>query len=109
MDDNNVIQFPKSEDVLEAEKQSDFFFVMAVYFDQNFKDLFKEQTSKLPEYIALLTLSEIVMYHMQEGNAYIKEDGGFLQLAMIEGLHEELSNGMKDLSILDERTEHDLH
>lgn len=109
MSDDNVIQFPKSEDVKEAEEQSDLFFVMAVYFDQNFKELFEEHNSKLPEYIALLTLTEIIMYHMNEGNAYIKEDDGFLQLAMAKGLHEELTDGMKELSILDERTEHDIH
>jgi hypothetical protein len=32
-----------------------------------------------------------------------------LQLAMAEGLHEELIEGMKELSILDEREEHDIH
>jgi hypothetical protein len=109
MSDDNVIEFPKSEEVKDAEEQSDLFFVMAVYFDQNFKKLFEEHDSKLPEYIALLTLTEIVMYHIQEGYAYIKDDDGMLQLAMAEGLHEEIIEGMKELSILDERTENDIH
>jgi hypothetical protein len=83
---------------------------MSVYFDQNFKQLFSEHRSKLPEYIALLTLTEIVMYHIAEGHAYIQDtDDGMLQLAMAQGLHEEISDGMKELAVLDERTEHDIH
>lgn len=109
MSDDNVIQFPVSQESLEAEAQSDFFFVMSVYFDQNFRDLFIEHSSKLPEYIALLTLTEIVMYHIHEGNAYINDNEGLLQLSMAEGLHEELTEGMKEIAILDERKEHDIH
>lgn len=112
MSDDNVIKFPVSPEQQEADERADFFFVMSVYFAQNFMELFKDNPSPLPMLISLLTLTEVVDYHIQEGNAFIKDnDGPILQLAMIEGLHEELSEGMAELAAHhnEERTENDIH
>ena len=111
MSDDNVIQFPNKIDP-EAEAKADFFYVMAVYFVQNFKDLFKDNTSELPLYIAFLTLTEVMDYHIAEGDAYIKEDAktDMIQLAMREGLHDLLLKDMKELAAeYDERKENDIH
>lgn len=110
MSDDNVIQFPNKIDP-EAEQRADFFYVMAVYFVQNFKDLFKDNASELPMYIAFLTLTEVMDHHIAEGNAYIKDDDAdHIQLAMREGLHDNLVADMKELAAEhDERKEHDIH
>lgn len=110
MSDDNVIPFPNKR-VEEAQERADFFYVMSVYFVQNFKDLFKNNVNDIPMFIAFLTLTEIMENHIADGEAYIQDDdNGHIQLAMMEGLHEHLVKEMKELAAEhDERKDHDIH
>ena len=92
---------------MEAEGQADLFFIISVYFSENFKDLFKEHPDPLAEYMALLTLNVVIENNIAEENIYLEEDSESLSLSMVEGLHEEIVEGISELALLRERTEDD--
>jgi len=110
MSDDNVIPFPNKR-VEEAQERADFFYVMSVYFVQNFKDMFKNNVNDIPMFIAFLTLTEIMASHIEDGEAYIQSnDDDHIHLAMEKGLHEHLIKEMEELAAEhDERKGHDIH
>jgi len=102
MSDENIIMFPQkeeSEEVKAANEQADLYYVISIYFHQNFSKLFNESDNEIPKFLALLTLTEVLLYHYAEGNLYLSIENGNLEMGMDEELHEHIINTMNDVAV----------
>jgi hypothetical protein len=99
MSDENIIMFPtKEEPQEEADARADLYYVISIYFYENFARLFEETKNEVPKYLALLTLTEVLMYHYEMDNLRVNITNNNLEMAMEEGLHEHIIMTMNDVA-----------